>query len=95
MLARVTPTEPASTAITVLGIDAAAEPRNVGLARGVVEKIAAWTRPPTLLAIDAPLGWPRALSACLRSTARASRCRPPRTTCFAGGPTARSTACKD
>lgn len=69
-------------AITVIGIDAAADAKNVGLAYGVVEggrlrlrevcpgvgkqpelveRIVAWVRPPALLAIDAPLGWPRAL----------------------------------
>lgn len=68
--------------IAIIGIDAATDPKNVGLARGVVEggelcllevcpglartdalveRIAAWTRPPTLLAVDAPLGWPQAL----------------------------------
>lgn len=72
----------ASPGVTIIGVDAAADPKNVGLARGVVvdgqlrvleigliarklgelvERVASWVTPPTLLAIDAPLGWPRAL----------------------------------
>lgn len=68
--------------VTIIGIDSAVDPKNVGLARGVlangqlrlievasvqrrpdelVERVASWVTLPTLLAIDAPLGWPRAL----------------------------------
>jgi hypothetical protein len=72
----------ATPTIAVIGVDAAVDAKNVGLARGLVtegrlrlletgglarttdalvEQIAAWFMPPTLLAIDAPLGWPRTL----------------------------------
>jgi predicted RNase H-like nuclease len=71
-----------ASAITIIGIDAATQPRKIGLARGrldgddlvvtgvvlgsevesVVETIASWIGSgPTLLAIDAPLGWPAPL----------------------------------
>ncbi|MBL4685824.1 MAG: DUF429 domain-containing protein [Nannocystaceae bacterium] len=66
---------------TVIGIDAATQPKKIGLARGtldghdlvieeallgseaesVLESIASWISGPTLLAIDAPLGWPAPL----------------------------------
>jgi predicted RNase H-like nuclease len=72
---------------TVIGIDAATQARNVGLARSVadgsrleveealtpasnaeaVETVARWCEGPTLLAIDAPLGWPRAMGRALAS----------------------------
>jgi len=66
---------------TVVGIDAAAQPENIGLARGtsarsnfsidavatrssreeIVELLIDWCDETTLIAIDAPLGWPAAL----------------------------------
>ena len=68
---------------TIIGIDCATQPKNVGLALGhdhegkttidkvfigsmadsVVDTVAAWASPdaPTLLALDAPLGWPAGL----------------------------------
>lgn len=66
---------------TIIGIDAATQPKNIGLARGQLdaeriqlthvrtprsapdlhETLASWCDGPTLLAIDAPLGWPRPL----------------------------------
>lgn len=72
---------------TVIGIDAATQARNVGLARGVAtaarveieealtpssneeasETIAGWCRGETLIAIDAPLGWPRGMGRALAS----------------------------
>ncbi|MEM6993410.1 MAG: DUF429 domain-containing protein [Myxococcota bacterium] len=72
-----------SQAITIIGIDAATQPKKLGLARGrfdggeaavhevtlgselesVVETLVSWVCGPTLLAIDAPLGWPSALAA--------------------------------
>jgi len=72
---------------TVIGIDAATQARNVGLARGVAtparieveealtpssneeaaETVAGWCRGETLIAIDAPLGWPRAMGRALAS----------------------------
>ena len=70
-----------STPITILGIDAATQPMNIGLARGrlensnltidaiargsklrpPIETLTSWVEGPTLLAIDAPLGWPAPL----------------------------------
>lgn len=67
--------------LTIIGIDAATDPRKIGLVRGwfdgthgvvrevrlgakvppVSETIAGWIEGPTLLAIDAPLGWPAPL----------------------------------
>lgn len=67
---------------TVVGIDAAAQPKNIGLARGTVASsnfaidavaigstrdeiadiIASWCDDTTLIAIDAPLGWPAGLT---------------------------------
>ncbi len=68
---------------TIIGIDAATQPKKIGLARGhldgddlvvtdvvlgsavtsVAETVASWIGPgPTLLAIDAPLGWPAPLA---------------------------------
>lgn len=84
-------TGPESGPLTVIGIDCAAQPENVGIAigrssRGVtriemvpsgkrmgwdglvehtVEFIDDETSGPTLLALDAPLGWPQALAAML------------------------------
>ena len=75
--------------ITVIGIDCAAQPKNVGLALGswklgrttisetasartwpeIVSIIRAWVRRPTLLALDAPLGWPASLGPALRGHA--------------------------
>lgn len=72
---------------TVIGIDAATQARNVGLARSVaagsrieveealtpssnaeaVDTVAHWCDGPTLLAIDAPLGWPSAMGRALAS----------------------------
>lgn len=66
---------------TVVGIDAAAQPRNIGLARGtiassnfsieavatrptregIVDLLSEWCDETTLIAVDAPLGWPVAL----------------------------------
>ena len=73
------------SAITIIGIDHACQPSDVGLALGIysdgrtsieevnrassreppVEIVAQWiskSDPPVLLAIDAPLGWPKSLS---------------------------------
>lgn len=67
--------------VTILGIDAATQPKKLGLSRGrlhgstltidavtrgadvdsPLETLASWAQGPTLLAIDAPLGWPAAL----------------------------------
>ncbi|MEM7114784.1 MAG: DUF429 domain-containing protein [Chloroflexota bacterium] len=71
--------------VTIIGVDCATQPKNVGLARGIytnatlrvdkiavnqplVETIATWLPTDdsrTLLALDAPLGWPLALSTAL------------------------------
>lgn len=70
---------------TIIGIDAATQPKKIGLARGMLTgdrvvidhvvrgsevsspagAIASWVRGPTLLAIDAPLGWPWPLGGAL------------------------------
>ena len=72
--------------ITVIGIDCAAQPKNVGLALGswksgrttisetasartwpaIVSIIRDWVGGPTLLALDAPLGWPASFGPALR-----------------------------
>lgn len=72
--------------ITVIGIDCAAQPKNVGLALGawksgrktisesaaartwpeIVSIIQTWVSGPTLLALDAPLGWPTPFGSALR-----------------------------
>ncbi len=71
---------------TVVGIDAAAQPKNIGLARGtnatsnfsieevatgstreeIVEILLDWCDETTLIAIDAPLGWPAAFGESLK-----------------------------
>ncbi len=75
--------------VTIIGIDHATDPKNVGLALGswhnhktdilaiakgnrgksIAETIASWIRPdqPTLISIDAPLGWPDRLGCTLAS----------------------------
>jgi len=74
---------------TIIGIDCAAQDKNIGLAFGdydgqrctvsevthgkivdpVASRIASWIPAdrPTLLALDAPLGWPTPLAKCLNS----------------------------
>jgi hypothetical protein len=81
-----TNTQRSTRAITVIGIDCAAQPKNVGLALGawksgrktisetvvartwpeIVSIIQAWVSGPTLLALDAPLGWPSQFGPALR-----------------------------
>src|SRR5690606_1326509 len=73
------------TAKTIIGIDAATEPKKLGLARGrldgdhlavdvvmlgseagaITDTIASWIVGQTLLAVDAPLGWPQPLARAL------------------------------
>lgn len=77
--------DPRQAPLTVIGIDAATQPKKTGLARGCIaggkliveavelgsqdpsvsKVVASWIRGPTLLAIDAPLGWPASMGAAL------------------------------
>ena len=71
--------------VTLIGVDCATDPRNVGIARAlwdgggcrlevvgvaatwqaITERVASWCTSQTLIAIDAPLGWPAPLGQAL------------------------------